>query len=143
MKWVVGSVAVLVAFVMGVGVGWLARAHQPVAHAQSATPLPTYTPPLPPPIATTPRAPTPWVEDTETFAWPKGPARADIVAVDATHYLVRRSYVDTVIANQNTLMREARIVPAYEDGGVTGIRIFGVTPTSTLGRFGIQNGDTI
>ena len=148
MKWVVGGVAVLLAFVMGIAVGWLARAHQPVARAAAtatvpAMPLPTYPHAPPPPIVTAPHVPTPWVEDDEKFAWPKTPATADIVAVDATHYRVRRSYIERILADQSNLMREVRIVPAYADGGARGIKMFGVRPTSVVAHLGMQNGDTL
>lgn len=144
MKWVVGSIAVLVAFVVGVGVGWVARGRKPTEPARTTHVAYTYTyTPPPPPVPTVATPPRPWVEDTEPFAWPTAPAKADITAIDATHYLVRRSYLDHVLENQATLMKEARIVPDIVDGGTAGIRIYGVRKDSTLAQFGLQNGDRV
>lgn len=142
MKWVVGSIAVLIAFVVGVAVGWTLRARQPTEVARPAitAAAPAPPPPTPPtPVASASAAPR-WTEDTETFAWPLV-ASDDVVAVDATHYLVRRSFLERQLAENR--FNEARIVPAYADGGVTGVRIFGVRPSSSLARFGLKNGDTL
>ena len=142
MKWVIGSIAVLVAFVVGVGVGWVARGRKPMERTHHTHVAYTYTPP-PRPVPTVTTPPPPWVEDTEPFAWPTGPAKADITAIDATHYLVRDSYLGHVLENQATLMKEARIVPEMVDGGTAGVRVFGIRVGSTLARFGLQNGDRV
>lgn len=142
MKWLVGSIAVLFAFVVGVAAGWTLRARQPVAVAPPMTTAAPVSPPPPPPTAVVTATPAArWIEDTETFSWPPT-ASADVVAVDATHYLVRRSFLEQQLA-ENRLAREARMVPAYEDGGAIGIKIFGVRPSSTMARFGLKNGDTL
>ena len=145
MKWVVGSIAVLVALVAGVAIGWIARGRQDARAHHHAHTAYTYVPP-PPPVPT-PVSPAPsvtsWTEDPEAYAWPPGPTTADITAVDATHYVVRRSYLDYVLQNQATLLRTARIVPELVDGGPARIRVFGVRPGTTPSRFGFLNGDAL
>ena len=134
----------LVALVAGVAIGWIGRGHEDARAHHHAHAAYTYVPPPPPvPVTAPPPSATPWVEDTEPYSWPTGPAKADITAVDPTHYVVRRSYLDYVLKNQATLLRTARIVPERVDAGPARIRIFGVTPTSTLGRFGFENGDAV
>ena len=91
-------------------------------------------------MMTTTKPPAPWTEDTETFAWPTS-ASDDVVVVDATHYLLRRAWITRVTAN-NELMTP-RFVPAFVDGGVTGMKIFGVRAGSAAAKVGLQNGDTL
>jgi hypothetical protein len=95
MKWVIGSIAVLVALGVGILVGWVmrGRADEPlwkehVAKMSAPPPVtrpPPFTTPSPSTTTTRPRA---WVDDTQPFAWPSS-ASDDVVAVDATHYLVK------------------------------------------------------
>ena len=40
-------------------------------------------------------------------------------------------------------MRTARVVPEVEDGGVVGIRLFGVRTGTPLTKLGIENGDRL
>jgi len=147
MKWVVGSIAVLVALVVGIAVGWTMRGRaEPHVHAPppppapSAFPVPPPLPPLPVPSATIAKPPRVWVDDPETFAWPKT-ASDDVVVVDATHYLVKRAYVDKVLANNE--LSSPRVIPSVVDGGVVGVKIFGVRAGSAAAKLGLKNGDTI
>jgi hypothetical protein len=58
-------------------------------------------------------------------------------------YLVVRERIDALVADQNALMRSARIIPHEENGRVVGIKVFGVRRGTLLGALGIMNGDTI
>ncbi len=146
MKWVVGSVAVLVALVIGVAIGWTLRGRaEPPHHHYEYTP-----PPLPPPsplpitvpapTVTIVKPPAVWTEDTEAFAWPSA-AADDVVAVDATHYLIKRAWLTRVMANSE--FYSMRVLPSYVDGGVTGVKVFGIRAGSTPAKVGLQNGDTL
>ncbi len=56
---------------------------------------------------------------------------------------VTREYVDQTLENQADLMRSSRIVPESENGAIVGVRLFGVTPGSLLGKLGFENGDSL
>jgi len=94
------------------------------------------TPPPPPPTA----IPI-WTEDTEVFAWPSK-ASDDVVVIDATHYLVKRAFLEKALANQD-LQKSVRMIPAMVDGGIIGVKIFGVRADSTAAKLGLKNGDTL
>lgn len=144
MKWVVGSVAVLVALVAGVLIGWVARARQDehlfyeMQHLGSAhPPAPTalVTPPSPSHAA--------WVEDSAPTPAPTAPLTGDVVAIDPTHYVVREAWAKTHLDDAADLVSGARFLPVVVDGGVAAVRAFGVRRGGTLAQLGIQNGDTI
>lgn len=42
-----------------------------------------------------------------------------------------------------TLLRSARILPQMQGGQITGMRLFGMQPTSLLRAIGLQNGDVV
>jgi len=60
-----------------------------------------------------------------------------------TKFVIQRSLVDKVLANQGSLMKAARVIPHEEDGRVVGVRLYGVRRTSLLGRLGVRNGDML
>ncbi len=60
-----------------------------------------------------------------------------------TKFVIQRSLVDKVLANQGSLMKAARVIPHEEDGRVVGVRLYGIRRTSLLGRLGVRNGDTL
>jgi general secretion pathway protein C len=66
-----------------------------------------------------------------------------IEQVSATEFNIQRPLVDRVLENQAELMRSARIVPHEEGGRIVGVKMFGIRPTSLLGRLGMQNGDVL
>ncbi|HEU4579086.1 MAG TPA: type II secretion system protein GspC [Polyangiaceae bacterium] len=68
---------------------------------------------------------------------------AKIHKVSETEFNVDRSVVDSILENQATLMRSARIVPEQKDGKTVGIRLFGIRPDTLLGSLGLQNGDRL
>ncbi len=68
---------------------------------------------------------------------------ANIQQVTETSYVVNRTLVDRLLANQAELMRTARVIPHEVDGRVVGVKIYGIRRSSLLGRLGIQNGDML
>lgn len=102
---------------------------------QSTTTAPT--PPAGPPaaLASPPPLPVPDVPE-----WPIG---LGLVQLSATEFIVDRRSLAVALQRQADLMRSARVVPESENGRVVGIRLFGVTPSSLLGRFGFENHDRL
>jgi len=151
MKWVVGSVAALVALVIGIAIGWKLRGGEVAYYQHLLAPSRSPSPPgsfLPlRPIATVAPMTTakpqhaPWAEDTETFAWPTS-ASDDVVVVDATHYLVKRAYV-VKVTSTSELTASMRIIPAVVDGGVVGVKVFGIRAGSASAKLGLKNGDLL
>lgn len=68
---------------------------------------------------------------------------AGITRVSENNYNVERSLVDTVLQNQQELLRAARIIPHEENGQVVGVKMYGIRRNNLLGRLGIQNGDML
>ena len=66
-----------------------------------------------------------------------------IEKISDTKFIIQRSIVDKVLANQGSLMKTARVIPHEEDGRVVGVRLYGARRTSLLGRLGIRNGDML
>jgi general secretion pathway protein C len=66
-----------------------------------------------------------------------------IEKISDTMYVIQRSIVDKVLANQGSLMKTARVIPHEEDGRVVGLRLYGIRRTSLLGRLGVRNGDML
>jgi general secretion pathway protein C len=66
-----------------------------------------------------------------------------IQKVSETEFNVDRSVIDSILENQATLMRSARIVPEQKDGKTVGIRLFGIRSDTLLGTLGMQNGDRL
>lgn len=149
MKWVVGSVAVLVALVIGVAIGWKLRGGE-VAYYQhllapSRSPSPSPPPPSPLPTVTagpttTTARPHVWIEAPETFAWPTS-ASDDVVVVDPTHYLVKRAFFVKVTALDT--LGTVRVLPRVVDGGANGVAVYGVRADSNAAKLGLKNGDTL
>jgi general secretion pathway protein C len=66
-----------------------------------------------------------------------------IEKISDTKFVIQRSIVDKVLANQGSLMKTARVIPHEEDGRVVGVRLYGIRRTSLLGRLGVRNGDML
>ncbi len=66
-----------------------------------------------------------------------------IEKISETKFIIQRSLVDKILANQGSLMRAARVIPHEEDGRVVGVRLYGIRRTSLLGRLGVRNGDML
>lgn len=66
-----------------------------------------------------------------------------IEKISDNKFIIQRSLVDKVLANQGSIMRAARVIPHEEDGRVVGVRLYGIRRTSLLGRLGVRNGDML
>jgi general secretion pathway protein C len=51
--------------------------------------------------------------------------------------------LDTVLANPNQLLMQARVVPAFRHGAAQGFKLFSIRPGSLYERIGLQNGDVM
>ncbi len=58
-------------------------------------------------------------------------------------FSVSRSDVQSVANNPAALFSQARILPKYEDGQMTGVQLNAIKPGSLFEEIGIQNGDVI
>ena len=63
--------------------------------------------------------------------------------LSATEHAIGRAGVDLLLENQASLMRSCRVVPEASNGAVVGIRLFGFTSDTILGRLGFENGDRV
>jgi type II secretory pathway component PulC len=54
-----------------------------------------------------------------------------------------RAALESLLADQATLMRSARVVPVSHHGQVTGVRVYGIRAGGPLTQLGIENGDEI
>jgi len=58
-------------------------------------------------------------------------------------YELSRQELDTVLANPNQLLMQARVAPAFRDGKAQGFKMFSIRPDSLYSRIGLQNGDVM
>lgn len=64
-------------------------------------------------------------------------------SADATHVFVMRTFLDDAFAN-GEVASSARVVPQIDaDGGIAGMRLFGVRAGAFLDRLQFRNGDTV
>jgi hypothetical protein len=63
--------------------------------------------------------------------------------IDDTHYEIPRSTFEHVFTNTPQVSRSVRIVPAMQNGVVTGMQLFAIRPTSLPAKLGFMNGDTV
>lgn len=56
---------------------------------------------------------------------------------------VRRSFVRRLVGDPGLLGHGTRLVPRYEDGTLTGLKVFGVHPGGIADLLGLVSGDTI
>lgn len=60
-----------------------------------------------------------------------------------THYEVKRSVVELILANPMTVARGARVVPSIKNGKANGFKLYAIRPSSVYAKVGIMNGDTV
>ncbi len=66
-----------------------------------------------------------------------------IQKVSDTQFNIQRSVIDTILANQGSIMKTARVIPHEENGRVVGMKLYGIRRDSLLGKLGIRNGDML
>ncbi len=70
-------------------------------------------------------------------------AAARVRRLAENRFQVARSDVETAARNPAALFSQARIMPRYEAGQMTGVQLNAVKPGSLFEQIGIQSGDTI
>jgi general secretion pathway protein C len=102
-------------------------------------------PPPPAPVSPAPAAPAvprPMPSPRALQASFASEYRSAIIRENETTFLIDHRLVEAVLEDQASLMRSARMVPAFVDGR-SYVRLFGVSPFSLLGMLGFQNGDCL
>ncbi len=56
---------------------------------------------------------------------------------------VDRSFVEESMSNINTLMKQVRVRPHFENGRPDGLLVYGINPNSLFRKMGLRNGDII
>jgi len=84
-----------------------------------------------PPVAAT--APPPGTDDL----------RDRIKRLSDASFQVDREQVEQTMRNPAELFSEARILPKYDNGQMTGVQLSSIKPGSLFEEIGIQNGDTV
>lgn len=69
--------------------------------------------------------------------------RERIRRLSDSSFEVSREGVEDAVRNPADLFSEARILPKYENGQMTGVQLSSIKPGSLFEEIGIQNGDTV
>lgn len=72
-----------------------------------------------------------------------GDLRERIQRVSENHFEVQRDDVEKAVRNPAELFSQARILPKYENGQMTGVQLNSIQPGSLFEQIGIRNGDVI
>ena len=64
-------------------------------------------------------------------------------AVSSRNITIKRSQIDTALQDVNTLMKQVRIQPHFQNGKPDGLRLTGVRPNSIFYKMGLKSGDII
>ncbi len=70
------------------------------------------------------------------------PAQSGI-KVDGNNVKISRDKVDSTLGDLNQVIQESRMVPNFENGQVTGFKIFAIKASSIFDQLGLKNGDVI
>lgn len=71
------------------------------------------------------------------------PARSGVSRLGRNRFGVDNQQVQDLVNNPAALFSQARIVPHYEDGQMTGIQVNAIKPGSLFAQAGLQDGDTV
>jgi len=58
-------------------------------------------------------------------------------------YEISRDFIDKSLENMNSLMRQARVRPNFENGNPAGLKIESIRPFSLFKKMGLENGDVL
>ncbi|MGM0418302.1 MAG: type II secretion system protein GspC [Thermodesulfobacteriota bacterium] len=58
-------------------------------------------------------------------------------------YEISREFIDKSLENMNSLMRQARVRPNFENGKPAGLKIESIRPFSLFKKMGLENGDVL
>jgi len=59
------------------------------------------------------------------------------------HCVVERALVDRLLADPESIIAGARVIPAVGGGEIIGFKVYAILPQSLWARLGVANGDTI
>ena len=65
------------------------------------------------------------------------------IASTSRNITIKRSQIDTALQDVNTLMKQVRIQPHFQNGKPDGLRLTGVRPNSIFYKMGLKSGDII
>jgi hypothetical protein len=68
---------------------------------------------------------------------------AGIKTIDDTHREIKRSLIDSILANPMSIAKGARVVPSMLDGKTNGFKLYAIRPSSVYAALGLLNGDTV
>lgn len=71
------------------------------------------------------------------------PARVFVTTCENDHCAVTRAEVEAVLAEPESLLRTARIVPMLKGGETVGFKLYGIRPDTRPHRLGLRNGDLL
>jgi general secretion pathway protein C len=94
-------------------------------------------PKVPRPVARAPVAPPAGMQNADASV------SARVRRLAENRFQVARSDVETAARNPAALFSQARIMPRYEAGAMTGVQLNAIKPGSLFEQIGIQSGDTI
>lgn len=66
-----------------------------------------------------------------------------IVAVDETHFTIKRDSFNKLFADPTQLSKGARVVPSMRDGKAEGFKLYAIRASSIFAALGFLNGDTL
>jgi len=66
-----------------------------------------------------------------------------ISKTDDTHYDVERGTIEKSLANLGEVLQQAKAIPSFENGAMTGYRIVQVSPGSIYEQLGVRPGDVV
>ena len=74
---------------------------------------------------------------------PRKPEVDGVKEVAPGRYVIKRKWLNGVLADSQALMRGARVVPSVRDGKVNGFKLYAIRPGSLYAALGLRNGDTV
>lgn len=82
---------------------------------------------------------------TDPFAAtsPMANAAASIHCETTNQCTIDRSFFEGLLEHPESLLRQARIVPAMEEGKAVGMKLYGIRPNSLPKLLGLMNGDLV
>ena len=75
--------------------------------------------------------------------WKTGRFPERKIASTSRNITIKRSQIDTALQDVNTLMKQVRIQPHFQNGKPDGLRLTGVRPNSIFYKMGLKSGDII
>ncbi|HLG20179.1 MAG TPA: type II secretion system protein GspC [Bdellovibrionota bacterium] len=71
------------------------------------------------------------------------PSAGEGIKHEGDKVIVARAKVDATLGDLNNIIQQARMVPHFEGGQVSGFKVFAIRPGSIFQELGLKNGDVI